>query len=499
MFQQDMSTGIHKGTKDEQLKKISLLTTYPEQFFRRIQRAKEDELPFFSFAAIVGLFALVVYALNFLVFFVIAYVSYPQDNFELLLSPAGFHQYTLILDFLSVVFAMLFTRDLARKLKQTVVNASHLLTFEDITKPPAEEYRWGVREIGLKLLWNPMRARRVEELMQSARSRRLLVGGFTAFMSIASWMLSAAFPIQRTGDVLKFYIFLFIASYVVLPLTFFPPKDYKGVARFLWYGFEGPEIPYSGFLIGITALAAATYYSVIPGMGANGMFRGLQPWQVQLIVLEVYVEHFFLFFSLAVAVATIVTTTGSIWILCSKGYLVALDPLEEHRSGGLRALGSLVERSTWGVVIISALQLARAFVSPGIVTTSWFPLVSLGAVSMVSFNYLLPAFYLHNKTRELKSRWLAKLRTASEKLLSEESVAGIFADEGVPELERSAYFQRLTETIRRSSERANYIMIRRIGEWPAGLPGFVRVTGASLSAFLLSNFPLLAKALTGTV
>jgi len=492
-----MPTGYQKDIKDEQLNIILRSRTYPERFFERIQRAKKDEVPFFSFAAMVGVVALVVFGLNYLTFFTIAYFSYPRDIFELLLSPAGYHPYILIIDFATFVFAMLFMRDLAEKLKETVHKTSHLLAFEDVTEPRAKEYRWGVREIILKLFWHPLRSRWLERLMQSTKSRWLFLAVFTAGMSAISCILGAAYPIQKLDATVAVYMSFFaIACYLILPLTFFPENNQKGITQIVVYAFEGPEIPYYGFLVAITSLVQATYSSVIPGMTASGMFSDLRTWQVWLVKLEVYIEHFFLFFTLAVAVVTIVATAGSIWILCSKGYLAALDPLEEYRGGGLRSLGSLVERSTWGLVIISILQLSRAFLSPQIVTTGWFLQLSLIAASMVSFNYLLPAFYLHRRTKQLKSRWLTKLQPASKRFLSEQGFIDIFANEEALDVERSSYFQRLTEAIRRSSDRGNHIMIHRINEWPAGLPGFARVVGASLAPYVLSNIPLLATALT---
>ena len=454
---------------------------------RLFSRGKCDKL---SYVALVSAIAFLIYGVNYSALLYLAPGLFGARISGLLWS-VYFNPLSLVVNLGVAVFSAWFTKLQSSKLMSTIDRIAHLLEFPSIGPTQPVSRRVNIDEILLKLFWNPLNS------VLARLPARFVAAVICSVLIAVSYLLVKDFPIHEGSNLVLHITWLVAGSWIVAPLTWLPPKAYRGINRALWAIFRS----YQPLVFHVFALSMVvgelTFYTFIPSMVRFRFFEETDIFRASLLRAEAYIGYVFLFTVLA-GLAYISSASSVVVIFLSgKKYLGAIDPLDEHGCGGIGSVGELVERNVYGLTTVTVPMLASTLlVYREELTKPFYLQFAFGYAILVLFSYILPLLFVRHRVRQLKQMWFETLK--AHKLDTWNKNMGKIFQSGVLGQETRSNLVKTTskESWKATGEVAKSVrmmeMIRNIREWPGSLLSFVSVVLSSLAP-LMTILAMLAR------
>ena len=402
---------------------------------------------------------LILYGVNYGFFLWLSPWTYGEEIASKLLS-LFFNPIFLLADSMIVLFCAWFVRYYSREYVKALRDICYLIDFPEQERDLVPTDRITLARVVLNVLWNPLYS-------LSRRYRRASTIAVTVIAVSVPLCVVSRFPVSEAYQHIGLYLLMFtIGSWIIAPVTWNAPAEYKGINRNLWTTFKSHQTFLATIFTLSIAVAELTWVTYLPTMERLRFFQKTHFLPSIALRLEVYLEYVFLFAFLASLAHVICSVAVGVFFLWHRRYVIWLDPLDEFGSGGLRPLCMLVEKSTYAIALVVGIMFGSRFVVYPIqeLRNPYYVQIATGATFLILFSYVLPILVLHSQVQRFKLDWTRKLGPHKIAILRE----------------KLATIDMTTVELLGSNWAAGYARIQDISDWP-NLSVIVRVLLASLT------------------
>lgn len=443
-----------------------IVTPHEEEQYKLMDKLSESPTPLqklmktlfhrlmTSYLGSVFLIVLLLYVVNYGLFLSISDRIYPKWITDKLLTHF-FNPIFLAADGLTILFCAWFVRYQSSSYVRALQDIRHLMHFPRQEEPHSRKGGWFL----IRILYDPLN-------MFSRQSRNKSTLLVASILVLVPLLIISRFPVSQAYQRIWLYLAMFIiGSWIIVPFTWDPPSIYQGINKNLWSAFGSQQANLvAAFTLSI-AFSETTWVTYIPTMWRWGFFQDVFSVPAVLLYIETWLEYMILFAFLSYFAHVICSVTVGVFFLWDRKFLSSLDPLDGFGSGGLRPLGLVVERGTFGIaVVLAALFLSRFIVYPidQLKEPYWIQLVT-GSTVLIIFSFVVPVLILHWQIKKLKRDWIENCRSGKMSVLQQNKTP----------------FSALQ--LLGSNLAEGYARIRRINDWPVSRSAWLRVLLTALT------------------